>query len=145
MDSQVQLYLKNVMEGGGPVTARIAISAARGIMLSSDAAKNKLSKFGGHISLSRHWAYSLLECMNFVKRKATTAQSKYNIDSFKRVKESFLAEVTTIVGMEEIPPELILNFDQTGVKIVPSSTWTMDREGSRRVEVIGVQLFFVEV
>ena len=138
MDAQVQLYLKNVREGGGPVTARIAIAAARGIMLSSDAAKNKLSEFGGHISLSRHWAYSLLERMNFVKRKATTAQSKYNIDSFKRVKESFLAEVTTIVEMEEIPPELILNFDQTGVKIVPSSTWTMDREGSRRVEVIGV-------
>ena len=40
--------------------------------------------------------------------------------------------------MEEIPPELILNFDQTGVKIVPSSTWTMDREGSRRVEVVGI-------
>ena len=69
--------------------------------------------------------------MNFVKRKATTAQSKYKIDSFKRVKESFLAEVTTIVKMEEITPELILNFDQTGVKIVPSSTWTMDMEGSR--------------
>ena len=76
--------------------------------------------------------------MNLVKRKVTTAQSKYKIDSFKRVKESFLAEVTTIVEMNEIPPEFILDFDQTGVKIVPSSTWTMDREGSRRVEVVGI-------
>ena len=54
------------------------------------------------------------------------------------MKESFLAEVTTIVEMEEIPPELILNFDQTVVKIVPSSTWTMDREGSRQVEVVWI-------
>ena len=99
-------------------------------MLSSDATKSKLSEFGGHISLNRHWAYSLLERINFVKRKATTAQSKYKIDSFKRVKESFLAEVTTIVEMDEIPPDLILNFDQTGVKKVPSSTWTIDREGA---------------
>ena len=49
LDAQVQLYLKNVREGGGPVTARIAIAAACGIMLSSDAAKNKSSEFGGHI------------------------------------------------------------------------------------------------
>ena len=40
--------------------------------------------------------------------------------------------------MEEIPAELILNWDQTGIKIVPSSTWTMDAEGSNRVEVAGV-------
>ena len=54
------------------------------------------------------------------------------------MKESFLTEVTTIVEIEEIPPELILNFDQTGVKIVSSSTWTMDREGSRRVKVVRI-------
>lgn len=40
--------------------------------------------------------------------------------------------------MEEIPPELILNWDQTGIKIVPCSPWTMDRQGSRRVEMIGI-------
>ena len=40
--------------------------------------------------------------------------------------------------MEEIPPELILNWDQTGLKIVPSSSWTMDQRGVNRVEMIGV-------
>ena len=40
--------------------------------------------------------------------------------------------------MEEIPAELVLNWDQTGIKIVPSSTWTMERQGSKRVEVVGV-------
>ena len=38
------------------------------------------------------------------------------------------------VEMEEILPELILNWDQMGIKIVPSNTWTMDRQSSRRVE-----------
>ena len=41
------------------------------------------------------------------------------------------------VEMEEIPPELILNWDQTGIKIVPSNTWTMDQQGAKRVEVCG--------
>ena len=60
--------------------------------------------------MGRHWAYSLLEHMNFVKRKATTTKSKYTIDDFKQVKKSFLNDVTAVVQMEEIPPELVLNF-----------------------------------
>jgi hypothetical protein len=37
--------------------------------------------------------------------------------------------------MEEVPIELILNWDQTGIKIVPSSSRTMDKKGIKRVEV----------
>ena len=40
--------------------------------------------------------------------------------------------------MEEIPGQLILNRDQTGVKTVPSLTWTMERRGERRVEMAGL-------
>ena len=40
--------------------------------------------------------------------------------------------------MEKIPPELVPNLDQTGIRIVPSSLWTMDKEGSKHVEVVGV-------
>ena len=36
-------------------------------------------------------------------------------------------------------PELILNWDQTGIQIVPSSTWTMEREGVSRIEMIGAK------
>ena len=46
--------------------------------------------------------------------------------------------MVTTVEMKEIPAELILNWDQTGIKIVPSSTWTMHAQGSRRVEAVGV-------
>ena len=40
--------------------------------------------------------------------------------------------------MEEIPPELVLNWDQTGINIVPASLWTMDQQGKNRVEMIGL-------
>lgn len=40
--------------------------------------------------------------------------------------------------MEEIPADLILNWDQTGVEIMPFNTWTMDKDGSKRVEVAGI-------
>ena len=41
------------------------------------------------------------------------------------------------VEMEEIPPELVLNWDQTGIRSVPSNNWTMDQQGVKRVEVGG--------
>ena len=43
------------------------------------------------------------------------------------MKEIFLADIKATVTMEEIPPDLVLNWDQTGVNIVPALSWTMDR------------------
>ena len=39
--------------------------------------------------------------------------------------------------MDEIPPELVINFDQTGIRYVPATLWTMEKEGAKRVEIIG--------
>ena len=39
--------------------------------------------------------------------------------------------------MNEIPPDLVINFDQTAVHYVPVDNWTMAKEGSKRVEIIG--------
>ena len=35
------------------------------------------------------------------------------------------------------PPALIINWDQTGINYVPVSSWTMEVEGSKRVELVG--------
>ena len=40
--------------------------------------------------------------------------------------------------MEEVPPELIINWDHTGISIVPGSAWTMEVKGSKRVEIVGI-------
>ena len=136
LDTKVQQYLRRVRDGGGVVSARIVMAAARGILLSCN--RSRLIEFGGDVELKKQWAYSLLRRMKFVKRKATTAKSKHSTADFARLKQQFLADVVTTVEMEEIPAELILNWDQTGIKIVPSSTWTMDVQGSKRVEAVGV-------
>ena len=58
--------------------------------------------------------------------------------NFEEQKREFLSDVATTVEMEEIPAELVLNWDQTGIRLVPSSTWTMERRGEHRVEMVGV-------
>ena len=94
-----------------------------------------LAEFGGPVQLSRTWAHSLLKRMKFVQRKATTSKSKHTVQNFAQLKEAFLADVTATVTMKEVPPELILNWDQTGIKFVP---WTMARQGEKRVELVGI-------
>ena len=112
------------------------MAAARAILLSCD--RSKLVEYGGHIELNKHWAYSLLQCMNFVQRKASASKNKHTEVDFVVLKEAFLDDVKSVVLMEDIPPELVLNCDQTGIKLVPSSGWTMDTQGAKCVEITGV-------
>ena len=136
LDLTAQLYLKKVREGGGAVLVRIVMAAARGILLKCN--HSMLAKFGGPIQLKRNWVHSLLRQMRFIQRKATTSKSRHTLANFARLKKEFLADVTATVTIEEIPPELILNRDQTGIKLVPSSSWTMERQGEKWVEMVGV-------
>ena len=73
-----------------------------------------------------------------MKRKVTTAKSKQSTKEFAQLKETFLNDVMSTVEMQEIPAELILDWDQMGIKIVPSGTWTMERQGCKCVEAVGV-------
>ena len=118
------------------MSARIVIAAARGIIMTYD--RSMLEEFGGHVHLNRHWAHSIMSRMNFVKRRATTAKSKHSAANFAELKQSFPDDVLSTVTMENIPPELIINWDQTGIKLVPSCNWTMEKMGTQRVEIIGV-------
>ena len=79
-----------------------------------------------------------MQRMGFVKRRGTTSKSKILVKQFDELKVQFLDDMVTTVAVEEIPPELILNWDQTGLNIVPSSSWTMDQRGAKRVELTGL-------
>ena len=49
-------------------------------------------------------------------------KSKHTVQNFAQLKEAFLADVTATVTMKEVPPELIPNCDQTGIKFVTNSS-----------------------
>ena len=59
------------------------------------------------------------------------------MENFAQLKSDYLLKIKNVIAMDEIPAQLVINFDQTGLNIVPTSDWTMAAEGSKRVEVIG--------
>ena len=39
--------------------------------------------------------------------------------------------------INNIPPDLIINWDQTGLKIVPTGEWTMILAGEKVISIVG--------
>ena len=71
----------------------------------------------------------------FGERLLRTSKSKYKPADYAEVKGRFLTDMVSVVTMEEILTELMLNWDQTGIHLVPVSPWTMDQAGSKRVGI----------
>ena len=42
-----------------------------------------------------------------------------------------------MVDAHKIPSQLVINWDQAGVKLVPSSNWTLEQQGAEQVEIAG--------
>ena len=93
----------------------------------------KLIEYGGHIGVDT--GHITLDQMKLLKK---THHIKERAHTKRFLKEAFLDNVISIVCMEEIPPEFILNWDQTGINLIPASSWTMDQKGAERGETMGV-------
>lgn len=131
----VQRYVADTRKVGGAISTAIVRAGARGILLSQD--RSRLAEFGGPATLSKGWASSLLKRMNYTKRRCTTKYSMPPANFFQE-KSKFLQDVVDLVKMEDVPAELIFNWDQTGLNLVPASPWTMASKGSKRIEMKGL-------
>lgn len=74
--------------------------------------------------------------MGFTKRRAKKTKCKVNPDNFDEIKQQYLIDIRAAIEMEDIPPSLIINWDHTATKIVPSSQWTKEKKGTKRVEIV---------
>ena len=120
-------------ERGAVVNTAIVLGVAQGIVRNHDS--NWLACNGGHICLGKPWAKYLLSRMGYVKRQGSTS-AKITVSNFEELKEHFSIDVKAAVEIEEIPAGLIINWDQTGINYVPTNSWTMEKEGQKRVEII---------
>ena len=86
---------------------------------------------------SSRWVKSLFARMNFVKRKKTSSKVDIPDKACKEIQFLFLHEIVTKVEKNNIPPELILNIDQTPLKYVPVDNETLTPRGETSVTIEG--------
>ena len=133
-DDQVFEYIKQLRAAGGIVNCNIVIAAAKGFI--SHKRPSLLKEHGGSLDLTKKWAESFLRRRGFVKRKATKAARKLPPD-YPDLKIAYLKRIEDEVKNNNIPADLLINWDQTGFKLVPVSSWTMAEEGCKQIPVVG--------
>ena len=126
LDYQVRPYIRSVREAGRAVTTTIVMSTGRAIVNQHD--PQLLAENDGPLQLTTTWAKSLLHRMSYVKRKGCSAK-KLQVHDFEGVKQQFLIDIRAVVTLEEIPKDIILNWDHT---------WTMEEKGRKHVEVVAL-------
>ena len=134
LNQQVQDYISYLRTRGAIINTHVVIGVGTGVVMGKDA--NLLASNGGGILLTKDWARNVLRRMGMVKRRANT-KAKPMVKEFDEIKKLFLLDIENIVQMDEVPPELIVNWDHTGINYIPVSSWTMEKVGAKRVDIIG--------
>ena len=74
--------------------------------------------------------------MGFVKRRCSTKAKWPLVQNFDEIKAQFLLDIKTAISFEEIPAQLVINWDQTGIHYGAIRSRNMDKEGSKWVEIV---------
>ena len=84
--------------------------------------------------IAKACAVSLLQRMGYVKRKGSNA-GRVSQPHLEELQEIFLADVQAGVLMNDIPLDLIFNWDETAFHFVSTSEWTMNCSGTKVVVI----------
>ena len=75
--------------------------------------------------------------MGLVKRRGSTqAKKSVSFAEYQHLRSTYLHQISGIIAVHKIPQEMVVNWNQSGINIVPSSNWTMEQEGASRVEIV---------
>lgn len=96
-----------------------------------------LQKNGGKLTIGHAWCIRFFKRHNLVTRVATTKMRERPADFDKKVEE-YIEIGAAIMAKHNVPPELVVNGDETNVLFVPRASRTRTKKGAKRVRVIGV-------
>ena len=129
LDKQVQLYVQAMHDGKGTVT----ITGFEAIVQHY----NKMLTHDNNGGLTIHWTRSVLEQMNFVRRKATTA-AKIEPLHFDEMKEQYRLDIKAMVVIVKYSSELVFKWIMLGLILSQGQNGPWSRRNLKRVELAGL-------
>jgi len=121
---QLQKLIGDMRSQGTAIGTTVVIGVGTEVMMKHTGKKPA-------VKLTKEWAMSVLHRLGY----KANSKCKVLSDNFEEIKSNFLADVRAVVEIEDVPLNLIINWDHTATKIVPSSQWTVEKKGAKRVNI----------
>ena len=133
LDSKLVIFLVSLRSRGGVVNENVVVAAAKAL-INSNPSMQKCSSF----TPTRGWIQSIYKRCNFSRRAGTTSKPPVPRGLYEECKLSFLVDIKNCVKQYSVPPELILNANQTSSSYVSVGRMTMAQTNSQSVPIIGL-------
>lgn len=134
LDEKLIKYLRAIRSRGGVVNIHVVKAATRALIESNPVASQQLLLF----NMPRSWVHSIYKRMGFARRMGTTSRPQVPPGLYNECRREYLGDVKEIIFKYNIPPELVLNADQTPSSYVSVGRSTMASRGSISVPIKGL-------
>ena len=123
LDTLVKKFLRATRYKGVVVNTQTALATAKALVKKLLENKN--------LVLGAPWEKSLFRRMGFLLRQKTTTKVLIPEGALKEAELKFHHQIVNYMVKCQIPPSLIINFDQTPLKYVQISSNTMEKKGQK--------------
>ena len=123
LDTLVKKFLRATRYKGVVVNTQTALATAKALVKKLLENKN--------LVLGTPWEKSLFRRMGFLLRQKTTTKVLIPEGALKEAELKFHHQIVNYVVKCQIPPSLIINFDQTPLKYFQISSNTMEKKGQK--------------
>ena len=136
LDELVQEYVRAQSNRGATISRNLVNCVAKVII-----ARNE--EVVGHLNIDgSSYAQSLLRRMGYKRRVATTAKLEIPPGARREAELLYHFDIVKKIESHNIPPELVIAFDQTPSKFVPVGRTTMAKRGRKDVPLKGDFYYF---
>lgn len=134
LDEKFIKFLKAVCGKGGVVNSHVVRATAGALIKNNPSMTQYFSRF----DMPRSWVQSIYRRMGYSTRLGTTGRPPVPQGIYDECRLDFLRKINQKVKAYSIPPELILNAEQTPSVYVSVGKQTMAARGSKSVSIQGL-------
>ena len=134
LDEKLLHFLKALRIKGGVVNIHVVRSVAKALIASNPSSSKHLQ----HFTFPCSWVQSVYRRLGYSRRGSTTGRPPVPQGLYDECRREFLQDIANKIKNYQIPPELIMNSDQTPSSYVSVGKSTMNKKGSKSVPIKGV-------
>ena len=133
LDTKLIKFLRALRSRGGVINIHV-VRAATQALIESNPSAEQLRRF----NMPRTWVQSIYRRMGYTRRMGTTTRPPVPQGLFDECRLEFLGDVNEKMKKYSIPPDLVLNADQTPSAYVSVGKATMATRGAAAVSINGL-------